>query len=156
MVIALRFSTQGSGFYPCLSTEHLIPCAFGRGSDMHVAEQAWPQVCGHVAVRCQWGHGSSPAGPPSPTGWHCVPKSGRRCMRLTPCTTAPLNVEFGTCSNVRLGVVAATCSLFDLRGRVSSLGLLYNWDLSCWSVHARGWDVSRAQPGSGDAVVSVM
>ncbi len=53
-------------------------CAFGRGSDLGGHAQA--RVAGHDAMRCRWG--SNPAGPP--TGRHCVPNSGRRCMRLTP------------------------------------------------------------------------
>ncbi len=86
-------------------------CAFGRGSNMYVDRQAQPQVCGHVAVLCRWG--SNPAGPPIMIGRHCVPNSGRHCVRLTPCVTelqGPLNVELETCSNVGLVVVASTNS----------------------------------------------
>ncbi len=96
-------------------TSSLTTCAFGRGSHMYVDGQAPPQVCGHVAVRCRWG--SNPAGPP--TGRHCVPNSGRRCVRLTPCVTelqGPLNVELETCSKVGLVIVAATNSFCCLLG----------------------------------------
>jgi hypothetical protein len=79
---------------------------------MYVDVQARPQVCGHIAVLCQWG--SNPAGPPIGR-----PYSGRHCMRLTPCATelqGPLNIELEACSNVGLVVVAATNSFCCLLG----------------------------------------
>ncbi len=122
-------------------------CAFGCGSNMYVGGQARLQVCGHVAVRCRWG--SNPAGPP--TGRHCVPNSGRRCVRLTSCTTVlqgPLNVELGTCSNVGLVVVAATYSSFGL------LGLSDDWVCPA-GASTRAGGINPG-PGRGVAVVSVM
>ena len=113
-------------------------CAFGRGSDLGGHAQA--RVAGHDAVRCRWG--SNPAGPP--TGRHCVPNSGRRCMRLTPwyCPSL-LGVQ------EELVVVAAT---YSSPAYWSTLGLCTIGPVGVWRASTRE---GKARPGEA-AVAGVM
>ena len=113
-------------------------CAFGRGSDLGGHAQA--RVAGHDAVRCRWG--SNPAGPP--TGRHCVPNSGRRCMRLTPwyCPSL-LGVQ------EELVVVAAT---YSSPAYWSALGLCTIGPVGVWRASTRE---GKARPGEA-TVAGVM
>ncbi len=74
---------------------------------LRLGGHAQTRVVGHCAVRCRWE--SNPAGPP--TGRHCAPNSGCRCMRLTP-WSYPSSPRSRTSKEVQvvLGVVAATYS----------------------------------------------